>query len=207
MQGLIFVLALGVLPAFGGNAVAPVRLYVQFQHEPPDAVLDSIQVELQTIMVPAGMGFEWRSLAKTTGSEISVELAVIHFKGTCDVSDLAPTDAYPGPLGWTHMSDGEILPFSDINCDGIRLFTQRELLRVPGDGRQAVYGRAVARVLAHELYHIFSKTTKHAGSGIGKPAYTVQDLLSNKFQFGKKNCDLLKAHQARLASMSADTGQ
>ena len=203
----MIVLMLGVLPAFGGGRIAPVRLYVQFQHEPSDAVLEAIQEELENIMVPSGMGFEWRSLATTMGNEVSVELAVIHFKGSCDASDLAPTDAYPGPLGWTHMSDGEILPFSDINCDGVRLFTQRELLRIPEAGREVAYGRAIARVLAHELYHIFAKTTKHAAGGIGKPAYTVQDLLSNKFQFEKKQCDLLKAHQAHLESISGASGQ
>src|SRR5579872_472485 len=155
MKSIMVVLALGVIPAFGGNRVAPIRLYTQFQHQPPDAVLDAIQEELDSIMMPAGMDFEWRSLANTLGNEVSVELAVIHFKGACALTDLSPMEVYPGPLGWTHMSDGEILPFSDINCDGIRVFVQRDLLRLPVAIREAVYGRAIARVLAHELYHIF----------------------------------------------------
>ncbi len=204
MKNLALVLALGVLPAFGGNRVPPIRLYIQFQHQPPDAVLEAIQEQLEDIMVPAGMGFQWRSLTAATGSEVSVELAVIHFKGTCDVADLTPMEAYPGPLGWTHISDGEILPFSDINCDGIRLFLQRDLLRMPQADRERLYGRAIARVLAHELYHIFAKTTKHASWGIGKPAYTVQELLSNKFQFEKRQCDLLRAREAQLAAMNDD---
>lgn len=198
------VLALGVLPAFGGSRFAPIRLYVQFQHQPPDAVLEAIQVELENIMVPAGMGFEWRSLAATQGNEVSIELAVIHFKGACDVNDLAPFDSFPGPLGWTHISDGEILPFSDINCDGIRLFTQRDLLRMPDAIRETVYGRAVARVLAHELYHIFAKTTKHASVGVGKPAYSVKELLCDKFQFERKESDKLRSHQERLAAVNTD---
>jgi len=203
MKSLIFCLTLAAFPAFGGSRVAPVRLYIHFQQQPPDAVLESIQEELATIMVPAGIDFEWRSLSATMGNEVSVELAVIHFKGACDATDLMPTDAYPGPLGWTHISDGQILPFSDINCDGIRLFTQRELLRVPEGLREVAYGRAVARVLAHELYHIFAKTRKHASWGVGKPAYSAQELLANKFLFEKKECDLLRAHQQQLASIAA----
>ena len=204
---MMFVLALGVIPAFGGSRIAPIRLYTQFQHQPPDAVLEAIQEELDNIMVPASIDFEWRSLANTLGNEVSVELAVIHFKGTCALKDLEPAEVYPGPLGWTHMSDGEILPFSDINCDGIRMFIQRDLLRMPETVREMAYGRAIARVLAHELYHIFAKTTKHAAWGVSKPAYTVQELLSSKFQFEKKVCDLLKAHQARLALVNGDAGQ
>ena len=116
-------------------------------------------------------------------------------------------DAFPGPLGWTHMSDGEILPFSDINCDGVRLFLQRDLLRVPEQNRPVAYGRALARVLAHELYHIFAKTAKHGGWGVAKPAYTVQELLSNKFQFDRKQCDQLRAHQEHVAFVSGLAGQ
>ena len=77
----------------------------------------------------------------------------------------------------TDMSDGEILPFSDIDCDAIRSFLQRDLLRMPEVNRDVSYGRAIARVLAHELYHIFVRTTKHAAQGIGKPSFTVQELL------------------------------
>jgi hypothetical protein len=75
------------------------------------------------------------------------------------------------------MSDGEILPFSDINCDAIRSFLQRDLLRIPEVDREVAYGRAIARVLAHELYHIFARTTRHAVRDIGKSTFTVQDLL------------------------------
>ena len=207
MKVATLLLALGVFPAFGGSRVAPVRLYIHFQQDPPDAVLEAIQEELSNIMVPAGMEFDWRSLNDTKGNEVSVELAVIHFKGTCDAEGLSPMDAYPGPLGWTHMSDGEILPFSDINCDGVRLFLQRDLLRVPEPIRPVAYGRAVARVLAHELYHIFAKTTKHGGWGVAKPAYTVQELLSSKFQFDKKQCDRLREHQEHIALVSGFAGQ
>ena len=177
MRALALYLALGLIPAFGGSREAPVRLYIQFQHEPPDAVLDSIQEELDTIMLPSGMEMEWRSLALTQGNEVSTELAVIHFKGYCDTNDLEPMDGYPGPLGWTHMSDGEILPFSDVNCDGIRIFLQRDLLKLQPQERPAAYGRAIARVLAHELYHVFAKTTKHGAWGVAKSAYSVQELL------------------------------
>ena len=207
MRNVVACLALAVLPAFSGSREAPVRLYTQFQQEPPDTVLESIQEELENIMLPIGMGFEWRNLATTTGTEVSAELAVIHFKGHCDVTDLEPADGFPGPLGWTHMSDGEILPFSDVNCDGIRIFLQRDLLRLPEENRAAAYGRAIARVLAHELYHIFARTTKHSSWGVAKAAYNVRELLSTTFKFEKKESDLLRAHQAHLALTNSAAGQ
>ena len=34
MKGIMVVLVLGVVPAFGGSRVAPIRLYTHFQHQP-----------------------------------------------------------------------------------------------------------------------------------------------------------------------------
>jgi hypothetical protein len=208
MKSLVVYLTLGVFPVLAGSWQAPtVRLYTQFQQGPPETVLESIQEELDNILEPLGLEFEWRSLALTQGSEVSTELAVIHFKGNCDISDLEAADAFPGPLGWTHMSDGEILPFSDVNCDGIRLFLQRDLLNLPEKDRPAAYGRAIARVVAHELYHIFAKTTKHGARGLGKAAYSAQELLRTRFQFEKRESEVLRAHHLRLVGASDNAGR
>ena len=177
MKAIVFYLALSVFPAFGGSRIAPTHLYIDFQQDPPEVLLESIQEELANIMLPTTKEFEWRSLAAPKGNEVSADLAVIHFKGNCSVTDLTPTGVDLGPLGSTDMSDGEILPFSDINCDAIRSFLQRDLLRIPEVDREVAYGRAIARVLAHELYHIFARTTRHAVRDIGKSTFTVQDLL------------------------------
>jgi hypothetical protein len=37
-------------------------------------------------MLPTTIEFEWRSLAASKGNEVSPELAVIHFQGTCRVT-------------------------------------------------------------------------------------------------------------------------
>ena len=191
-------LVLGVLPAFAGNRDVPIRLYHQFQQEPPAAVLESLEADLDEIMFPVGLSLEWRSLAVNTGREASVELVVIHFNGECDANDFQPIYGYPGPLGWTHVNDGEILPFIGINCDGIRIFLQRRLLGFPEQARASTYRRAVARVLAHELYHVLLRTAKHGSSGIGKACYSVEELLSDEFRFSKKQSDALSAHGAFL---------
>ena len=107
------------------------------------------------------------------------------------------TSTNPGALGWTHVSDGTILPFSDIECDRIRGFIQKDLLAVRPEEREDAYGRAVARVVAHELYHIFANTSHHGSCGVGKSAYTVQELLSDDFQFEAKESMALRNSKAR----------
>ena len=98
----------------------------------------------------------------------------------------------PGALGWTHVSDGVILPFSDVDCDRIRQFLQKDILQEPAADRDEIFGRAIARVLAHELYHIFANTEKHGSCGVGKSSYSVRELLSDDFQFEERNSIALK---------------
>ncbi len=204
MKFVIACLTLGVLPSFAGSRDVPIRIYTQFQQEPPDDLVESIQVELDKIMFPVGLKLEWRSLAANTGDEVSRDLAVVRFKGHCDTNGLEDADGYAGPLGWTHMSDGEVIPFIGINCDGIRILLQRALVKMSELARTYAYSTAVARVLAHELYHVFARTTKHGSSGIAKSTYAESDLLSDSFNFNKKQSDALRAYIARLAAMPPD---
>jgi len=202
MKRFFICLALGVLPAFGeplGGHVAPITLYTSFKEEPPQAVQEAIQDELDQIMTPIGLHFTWRSLAGVRGNEVSVELAVVTFKGRCDVSGLSGRSVQPGALGWTHISDGNILPFSDVDCDRIRGFIQGALLTVAREDREEAYGRAVGRVLAHELYHIFANTQKHGSCGVAKESYTVQDLMSDDFLFEERETQALRASKAHAA--------
>jgi hypothetical protein len=202
----VICLALGVLPAVGGGRVAhvaPVTLYTQFQQDPPAPVVQAIQSELEAIMAPTGLQFSWHTLAEA-GGQNAFQLAVIHFKGECDAEGLRAESGFPGPLGWTHISNGEILPFIDVNCDGLRIFVQHDLIAVAAADRDTIFGRALARILAHELYHLLANTRVHTSGGIGKAAYNVHELLAPILQFGKKECASLRGFREHLAFQSTE---
>ena len=202
MKLLLFCLLAGVLPGWSetrGAMFAPITLYTQFQQAPPDGVLQALRDEVEAIMAPIGLRFEWRDLSKTQGHEVSAELAVVTFKGRCDTVGLTTRSKYEGALGWTHVSDGQILPFTDISCDRVREFTQSGLLGMRAEERDEKYGRALGRVLAHELYHIFANTTRHGSVGVAKESYSVTDLLTDDFQFQAKESHLLQTSRPRPA--------
>ncbi len=210
MRRLLFCLSLAALPAIGdslASRTAPITLYADFQQDPPPAVLEAIQSELASIMSPIGLHFEWRSLKANRGNEVSVELAVVTFRGKCNTASLEPVGGSPGALGWTHVSDGVILPFSDIDCDGIRRFVQSGLLHVDAEAQEETYGRAVGRVLAHELYHIFANTQHHGAHGVGKAAYTAKELLSKVFHFEQGEFQALRTGKAKAVLAGSAGGQ
>jgi len=201
---LIF-LAIGVIPTLGEPKVpapAAITLYTQFEAAPSQPVMDAFQAETDAIMDPIGMRLEWRNLNASRTEEVSTELAVVTVKGRCDVAAIGMRSKVEGALGFTHISDGQILPFAELSCDKVRNFVQGDLLMLPPNEREAAFGRALGRVLAHELYHIFANTTKH-GSGITKESYTVHDLMCDDFQFQHKEALVLRAgHEALNAAGS-----
>jgi len=203
---VVLSLLLAALPAVGQERRVdpPIALYTNFQQPVPPTVLQTLQDELEKVMEPAMMHLEWRSLAGVSGSEVSSELAVVKFLGRCDAEGLTMKTEHPGALGWTHVSDGVILPFADVDCDRVRVFVQKELMFIHASEREQVYGRAIARVMAHELYHIFTQTAHHSSEGVGKSAFTVQELLSDDFQFQGKEASMLRVIASRANPGSAE---
>jgi hypothetical protein len=203
MRWWFFSFAMAVLPLCGAANKAlltPVRVYTHFQQPPSALLTTSLQTEVESIMAPIGLTFRWLDIGDADGKQLSSELAVVNFLGRCDLDGMTARNAKPGPLGWTHVSDGEIIPFADVDCSAVRSFIQRELLGADARQRARTLGRALGRVVAHELYHIFAKTTHHGVDGVARESYTVRDLVTPDFQFEEKET-LILFHSVGHAGM------
>ena len=182
-----------------------VTVYTQFDHPYSAVSVEQMKQELGTLMGPLGLEVTWRDLRASRGNEVSVELVVVTFKGTCQMDDAIPSSGETGALGWTHVSDGSILPFSDVDCDKIRRFVAPEMRSMEPAKRDVGYGRAMGRVLAHELYHVFTNTTKHASWGVAKAFYTPRDLVAEQFQFQEKDNKALRSGKLKVLLHSRQT--
>ena len=49
--------------------------------------------------------------------------------------------------------------------------------------RDFLYGRAMARVVAHELYHVLMRSAEHARGGVARSCFNTGDLLTERFEF------------------------
>ena len=146
-------------------------------------------------MSPVGLRFEWRSLHDAGQAGATADLAVVTFMGSCVGMGFAEPFR-DGALGWTHMTDGAILPFVDVDCDHIRGFLQGQFLRLGLNDGEEVIGRAIGRVLAHELYHVFAGTTHHSAEGVDQPRYSVRDLVDDRFRIGQEEFHILRTGNA-----------
>lgn len=172
-------------PVFGGDSKtpdAPVAVYVRFEHASSQKLREILQADVQAILAPLGFNLQWRTM-ETAGKEAWVDLALVTFKGHCDLSSTSKFNFVPGALGETRVSDGRIQPFADIDCDRIGALLTPGLTSLRRRDRERLFQRAVARVVAHELYHILVRTSAHESTGVGKAEVTASDLLADRFPF------------------------
>jgi hypothetical protein len=140
-----------------------------------------MRAELQRLLAPAGLEVAWKNSAEhKTGDDFEL-VAVGSFEGSCSAAEpavLTPVSAVDtvASLADTSISDGRILPFFHVDCT--------RLVRMLGSGPdRAMIGRALARVIAHELYHIVAGTAEHQNTGVAKAAFSVRDLITPRFDF------------------------
>ncbi len=144
--------------------------------------------ELSALMHQAGYAVEWRSLDAERGEDAATPLlAVLELTGACGMAPGLP-DAERNAGGYsslatTTVTDGHVLPFSSLNCAALTRSVSGALARDAGARRDFLYGRAMARVAAHELYHVLLRTTEHGRTGVARSCFTAADLLSERFEF------------------------
>jgi hypothetical protein len=150
-------------------------LAILFHFENPYAhrVLKETEHELGRLMEETSVRLEWHDRSSPQGDTAFSNILVLNFLGTCDPRSDSPFNGPPDSwLARMHVSDGVVLPFGDVNCDLVRTMMRTSEDKPSDNG----FGRALARVLAHELYHFITQTTEHATQGLVKPSFSAADL-------------------------------
>jgi len=175
---------------------APIAVFMDFQEEPSPEAISVMEREISNIMKPSGLQFDWRMMKDRQAGESFRDLVVFTFKGHCQV--VGPTYDELGPLSpkqalaYTKISDGHILPFSDVECDTIRRYIGESVASANPAERDAVLGKALGRVVAHEMYHMLASTKVHAEGGVARSFHTRKDLTAPEFHFSPRDSQLLR---------------
>ncbi len=190
------------LPSFGSgpapdSSEVTVTVVMRFEDAFSRNSMEVMKRELDHIFHRSAVRLDWRFCPEPLGKEFANNLAVVDFKGKCRTEDVS--SAGSRTLGITHILGGHVTPYAEVHCDQIQ-----EVLHnaVGGEGfpqREILLGRALARVLAHELYHILTRTQKHGQSGITRRVLTPQDLVGNGLEFDRAELDEIQENTASSA--------
>jgi hypothetical protein len=161
----------------------------------PDARYSRVAIremgrEAAHILKKSGVSLHWR--LGEAGQSVNGLLVVVKLVGRCDMDGPAAF-LVAGPLGWSHEADGVVLPFSDLACDNIRGEVQTTLLA--GNATQGNYllGRAMGRVLAHELYHVIADTAVHGENSVAQAALSARELTSGELEFRRSDVEAIQS--------------
>jgi hypothetical protein len=184
-----------------------VVVYLRTAADQPAQPAEEMKREASALLEPAGYNLSWRRLPNTAGEVVTAKLVVVELRGVCQAprrGEEWPPLLKPTSLASTSVVNGNVLPFSWLECGAVSRLLASALTDT-GARRDYLYGRAMGRLIAHELYHILTNTRHHDVGGVAKPYFSAQDLLAEHFEFEAST--LARFQETAPADAAEDSGE
>jgi hypothetical protein len=175
----LYVLTVTLVAPLAALGATATTIVLQFERPYSRVAVDEMKREMGDVLKASGLRFNWRLREDVGAADTFEDLIFVRFKGRCQMQPAPELLDERGPFAETYTTGGQVLPFTDVQCDKVRgalrsAMTGRDYKR--GD---FVMGRALGRVLAHEVYHVMAKTRGHGQHGVARSALSGSQLLSD----------------------------
>ena len=168
-------------------ASEPIAIFVG-SDKASDFVLAEMRREVESATQRTSIRISWQALNAPRETGDYSEVVVIRLVGDCNGFDARPaTTRVQKILGSTHMAGGRILPFGDVFCEPVLQLIRPSLVGATQHERERLLGRALGRVLSHELYHILGRIKNHGTGGLAKSEHSHHDLVTREFRFDEQD--------------------
>ena len=168
-----------------------VAVYVEFPADVTSGIRNEFRKEIERALGGASVDLVWRLLDKTRAGETFDWLVVVRFQGDCQPIRMETRGA-SRPLGLTHVTDGRVQPFIELNCQRVL----EAMDTVNGQGGlhqpQILVGRALGRVAAHEIHHALTGGAHHDCEGLMRRSFDRRDLCGSELSFSEESVRRLK---------------
>jgi hypothetical protein len=143
-----------------------------------------LELELKRLLSPAGIDIAWRSARNKSAVLEEGPLVVGSFKGTCSVESIPVYAGSPvtRTLADTSVSNSRILPYFTVDCARLIRMLAPALQPLSVPVRASILGRAMGRLIAHEVYHILAQTPDHDETGLAKEQLSLEELTASRFE-------------------------
>jgi hypothetical protein len=168
-----------------------VGIVFSWEQKPDTASLERMQRETEALLRDAGINMVWVAAGK--GKRVPQQLSserfdgvmFVRFKGACrpdllaDPASAREHFAQPVRLAAARVVQGKVTPWTEVECDQVK----RSVDSIPLKQRSAALGGVLARVVAHELYHVLLRTTSHGAQGLSRAVLNWDDLIRKPVSF------------------------
>ena len=163
----------------GGGAERPHVLTVVAESEQalPAGVLAAVKQETDRLFSPLGVRLEWILREKAAANLEAEAIVFVRFLGRCRPAREPLSAPHGQAMARTHASDGVLLPFSEVECESVLRQVQPALAGLDRSSGEALLGRALGRVVVHEILHILLQRRDHAVRGIFRRELGLRQLV------------------------------
>jgi hypothetical protein len=158
-------------------------LYVDAPQYASVESLNAMKRELFEMMNTPTVDFQFVTPEQAKPPAYFSTLVSVRLAGACNIETRTAAEMTKGALAFAHSSDGRILPFIEIECDRVRRHARSAFWGPDNDRTAYLYGRALARVLAHELYHVLTGRKQHTATGLTSKSLTGLQLISDAYDW------------------------
>lgn len=170
-------------PATNPPPPPPTTVFFKFEGLASPAVFAAMKLEMSTLFRSTGHEFDWRRIEEASEIGPVANLVVMRLRGDCRMTHPFPPLDEQGLFAWTEVSDGVVLPFSTVDCDRVRNAVSAAMWGGDRARGEQLMGRALGRILAHELFHIFTRSRVHSSQGVARRALTGAELIADDAVF------------------------
>lgn len=175
-------------------AQSHLTVLLDYEHPYSTPAFTALERQLRNLLAEAGLQVEVRDHKSARAGEEFADVMIFSMKGHCSMASRRANTPLPvgalsderGPLAMAYTTDGDILPFGEVECDHVRQSLERLLGKGASEKQQDVYGAALGTVMAHEVYHMLSHRAKHTKTGVAKESLSAREMLEGSLTFSDK---------------------
>ena len=155
------------------------RLTVVMDFKGPWSALAAREMKRESarILSPAGGCVDWKLRGEALSGADASNLFVMTFHGSCQFDPQPPVYDELGPYARTHETNGEVQPFGDVDCTRVVSSARYAMSGSDFERQDYLVGRALGRVVAHELVHMVTRSEDHGHAGVQKAALSGRELI------------------------------
>jgi len=181
MRHLICALSAAVLTvsAWGAEARHPIPLTIVLDFRGPhtERSVTEMKHEFESLIKDSSISVDWRMRGEVK-SEVAGNLVLVRFQGKCVLEPAPYLIDERGPLAFSYSTNGSVQPFSEVACDRVVALARSAMSGGDFAHADLLLGRALGRVVAHELVHILAKSADHGREGVTTPALSGLRLIA-----------------------------
>ncbi len=189
---LILALYVPVSAGMPPTPLADITVVLDFKGANSPGTTREMQREATLILGATGVHLSFTNRTEASSHDFS-DLVVMTFRGNCKSEPPAPRYDESGPYAVTWTTDGRVLPFGEVDCEKVIQSARSAMWGGDLARAEMFYGRALGRVMAHELVHMLTKSGNHARSGVQRWALSPRDLTGTVLTLSKDDVNRLQA--------------